>query len=220
MAGSPLQPLLSTVERADLAHADALVPTEVCFGEDSSAPNAEQLQDVRQVCIPSLPQIAPLLLTVVHVSSHPSACCTCLKPQVASEGGGQHPCACWRLPLISCCRRKFEGMFDELLSAPESICCIQAAQGDDYFNASASAAGCDVHSLQGFAHGAARPCHGTPRDIMWRMQIVQESNALKSQARDQDEADPFARLHPGRRLFLPSLAQEESESAQGRTQQG
>ena len=50
MAGSPLQPLLATVERADLAHADALVPTEVCFGEDSSAPNAEQLQDIRQVC--------------------------------------------------------------------------------------------------------------------------------------------------------------------------
>ncbi|CAK0783523.1 hypothetical protein CVIRNUC_006722 [Coccomyxa viridis] len=92
MAGSPLQPLLVTVERADLAHADASVPTEVCFGEASSAPNGEQLQDVRQ--------------------------------------------------------------------------------------------------------------------------IVQESNALRSRAREQDEADPFARLHPGRRLFLPSLAQEGSESAQ------
>ena len=55
-----------------------------------------------------------------------------------------------------------------------------------------------------------------PTDAVWRMQIVQESNALKSQARDEDEADPFARLHPGRRLFLPSVAQEESESAKGK----
>ena len=54
-----------------------------------------------------------------------------------------------------------------------------------------------------------------PKTVVCCMQIVQESNVLRSQARDQDEADPFARLHPGRRLFLPSLAQEGSESAQG-----
>ena len=51
MAGAALQPVLVTAQRADLAHADELAPVELCFGEDSSAPNAEQLQDICQVCV-------------------------------------------------------------------------------------------------------------------------------------------------------------------------
>lgn len=42
-----------------------------------------------------------------------------------------------------------------------------------------------------------------------RMQIVREDNQRRSQAKEQDEADPFARLHPGRRLFVPSLTPNE-----------
>ena len=53
MAGAALQPILVTVQRADLAHADELAPVELCFGEDASAPNAEQLQDICQVCVVS-----------------------------------------------------------------------------------------------------------------------------------------------------------------------
>ena len=50
MAGAALQPILVTAQRADLAHADEMAPVELCFREDSSAPNAEQLQDICQVC--------------------------------------------------------------------------------------------------------------------------------------------------------------------------
>ncbi len=55
MAGAALQPILVKVQRADLAHADELAPVELCFSEDLSAPNAEQLQDICQVCMSPSP---------------------------------------------------------------------------------------------------------------------------------------------------------------------
>ena len=54
MAAAALQPVLVSAQRADLAHADELAPVELCFGGDPSAPNAEQLQDICQVCDPAL----------------------------------------------------------------------------------------------------------------------------------------------------------------------
>ncbi len=50
MAGAALQPVLVSVQRANLAHADDLAPVELSFVEDPSAPNAEQLQEICQAC--------------------------------------------------------------------------------------------------------------------------------------------------------------------------
>lgn len=61
MAGAALQPILATAQRADLAHADEMPPTEICFREEASAPNAEQLQDICQVRNTSFSQVSSLL---------------------------------------------------------------------------------------------------------------------------------------------------------------
>lgn len=46
---------------------------------------------------------------------------------------------------------------------------------------------------------------------------MREDSQMRQQARVQDEADPFARLHPGRRLFLPSLSPEGADCTNGQS---
>jgi len=38
---------------------------------------------------------------------------------------------------------------------------------------------------------------------------------MREKAKVRDEADPFARLHPGRRLFLPSLTPDGGDDLEG-----
>ena len=115
---------------------------------------------------------------------------------------------------VSCCNRHMECMTINC-QAVQRASCFQAVQGDN------SITGTEVqqdlmHTLQeALPTARCRNAMACPKTIVWCMQVVQESNVLKGQAKDQDEADPFARLHPGRRLFLPSLAQEGAESAPG-----
>jgi hypothetical protein len=45
---------------------------------------------------------------------------------------------------------------------------------------------------------------------------VREDSQLRQQAKVRDEADPFARLHQGRRLFLPSLAPGDAGEPEGK----
>lgn len=49
------------------------------------------------------------------------------------------------------------------------------------------------------------------------VQVVREDSQKRQQVRVRDEADPFARLHPGRRLFLPSLSPEGADCTNGQS---
>lgn len=49
---------------------------------------------------------------------------------------------------------------------------------------------------------------------------MREDSQLRHQAKVRDEADPFARLHPGRRLYLPSLAPGDAGEPEGRAFSG
>ena len=49
------------------------------------------------------------------------------------------------------------------------------------------------------------------------VQVVWEDSQNRHQVRARDEADPFARLHPGRRLFLPSLSPEGADCTNGQS---
>ena len=99
--------------------------------------------------------------------------------------------------------------------ALQRVSCCQAVQGDKFTTGQAVQQDIMYILLQALPTVLCKDAMACPKMPVWCAQIVQESNALRSRAREQDEADPFARLHPGRRLFLPSLAQEGSESAQG-----
>ncbi len=59
---------------------------------------------------------------------------------------------------------------------------------------------------------------GLQRDSLPRtLQVVREDSQFRQQARVCDEADPFARLHAGRRLYLPSLAPGDKDNVEGNT---
>ena len=72
-------------------------------------------------------------------------------------------------------------------------------------------------------HGSHPPWQGKPFQhiriisLPWLLtkQVVREDSQMRQQARVRDEADPFARLHPGRRLFMPSLTPEAADGSAG-----
>ena len=61
-------------------------------------------------------------------------------------------------------------------------------------------------------------CRFASQSWSLRVQVVREDSQMRQQARVRDEADPFARLHPGRRLFLPSLSPDGDDCTEGQSE--